>query len=343
MNMRILIVGDLVRGGLARAYARAFSALGHNTGTVDERELYYSSTSLARNRYLSRLFWRVFALWIQRKLIKEIVIRKPDLVFVIKGSFVRPRTLPAIKKTLPNVALYNFNPDNPFNTSHSSSNNWIRRSLSLYNVYFIWGKFLLEPLVRAGAKQVERLPFGYDPKLHYPVEVPPREEKLYGSDIAFIGSWDREREQWLGHLLNYNLKIWGNHWEKAGKNIRERWQKREMIGEEFSKVCGASKIVLNFIRKQNDPAHNMRTFEVPACEGFMLSTATQEQRSFFEEGKEAEYFTTPEELKKKLDFYLKRDDMRKKVARAGYQKLISSYHSYKDRAKKILRVYNDSQ
>ena len=49
----------------------------------------------------------------------------------------------------------------------------------------------------------------------------------------------------------------------------------------------------------------MRTFEIPACFGFALSTKTKEQQDFFKEGAEADYFSTPEELKQKIDFYLK--------------------------------------
>lgn len=83
----------------------------------------------------------------------------------------------------------------------------------------------------------------------------------------------------------------------------------------------------------------MRTFEVPACRGFMLSTRTTEQKNFFKEGKEADYFSTPEELKQKIDFYLKNDELRLKIAEAGYQKLLKSNYSYIDRAKQVLKVF----
>jgi spore maturation protein CgeB len=84
----------------------------------------------------------------------------------------------------------------------------------------------------------------------------------------------------------------------------------------------------------------MRTFEVPACGGFLLSVKTEEAASFFEEDKEMAYFSTPEELKKKIDFYLKNEKIRKEIAVAGYKKLINSGYSYTDRVKKIIEVYN---
>ena len=128
---------------------------------------------------------------------------------------------------------------------------------------------------KSGVQRVEYLPFGYDQKLHYPVDVSAAERKIYDSDVAFIGSWDEKREKWLNHLLDYDLKIWGSAWKKANKNLQRKWQGREAVGEEFSKVCNSAKIILNIIRKQNFEypgrnisSHNMRTFEVPACGDF---------------------------------------------------------------------------
>ena len=50
----------------------------------------------------------------------------------------------------------------------------------------------------------------------------------------------------------------------------------------------------------------MRTFEIPASKGFMLHEKSEEVMDFFEEGKEAEYFSSPEEVLDKLKFYLRR-------------------------------------
>ena len=122
------------------------------------------------------------------------------------------------------------------------------------------------------------------------------------------------------------------------------------MGEEFSKVCNSAKIILNIIRKQNFEypgrnisSHNMRTFEVPACGGFLLSARTDEAKGFFEEDREAVYFSTPEELKQKIDFYLKNEELRKEIAEAGYKRLSNSSYSYIDRAKKIIEVYESFQ
>lgn len=342
--MKILLIGNSIKGGLADSFFKAFLGLEETVEILDDLKLYQESASFAKNKYCHRLFWRILASPLQKRIIEKVIAEKPDLILVFKGWLIKPKTLLRIKKTLPQAKLFNFNPDNPFNTwHHGNSNNWIRKSIPFYDAYFIWGEFLIKPLERAGAKKAVYLPFGYDGGLHYPVKTISEERKIYGSDIAFIGSWDKERENWLNYLLDYNLKIWGNSWEKADKKLMEKWQKKAAIGEEFSKICDSSKIIVNIVRKQNIPAHNMRTFEIPACGGFTLATRTEEQDSFFNEGAEAEYFSTPEELRRKIDFYLKNEGLRKKIAQASRKKLIKSNYSYKDRAKKIFEIYYDGR
>ncbi|MFA5084206.1 MAG: glycosyltransferase [Candidatus Paceibacterota bacterium] len=338
--MKVLITGEKRENGLTNTFKKAFESLGCNPVVFAEENLYRRLFPFLKNKYTNRIFWRFFVLPLQKEFIDFVKKEKPELILVLKGWFFRPKTLLAIKKELPQTKIFCFNPDNPFNTWHfGASNAWMRKSIPLYDVYFIWGKFLIERIKESGAKIVEYLPFGYDSGLHYPVKISENEQEEYGSDVAFIGSRDEEREKWLSYILDYDLKIWGSAWQKADEKLRQKWQGREAVGEEFSKVCNSAKIILNVIRRQNASAHNMRTFEVPACGGFLLSVRTDEAKNFFEEDKEAAYFSTPEGLKEKIDFYLKNDGSRKKIAEAGYERLLDSGYAYADRAKKIIEVY----
>ena len=84
----------------------------------------------------------------------------------------------------------------------------------------------------------------------------------------------------------------------------------------------------------------MRTFEVPGCGGFLLTERSEEQLEFFEEGKEIACFSTPEELREKIEFYLPRDELRRKMAEAAHKK-VAEGHTYLDRVKLILAVYEE--
>lgn len=257
---------------------------------------------------------------------------------MLKGWLWQPRTLRMLKLALPRTVLMNYNPDSPFNLeAHGNANDWIRRSISIFDIYLIWSRELAKRIKAAGAQRSYYLPCGYDSELHYPVEVSIEERKIFGSDIAFVGSWDKEREEWMRGLLGYNLKIWGNSWEKAGDDVRAKWQGRAAVMKDFSKVCASTKIMLNFLRPQNKSSHNMKTFEIPACKGFMLAERSPEELEFFGEGQEAEYFSTLSELKQKIDKYMQLPEDRRQIAEAAYARLIRENNSYKDRAAQVIQ------
>lgn len=71
----------------------------------------------------------------------------------------------------------------------------------------------------------------------------------------------------------------------------------------------------------------------------MLSQCTDDLDSMFKEGIEAEYFRDKEEMMDKIRYYLKHDDKREKIAKAGYERLLRDGHEVTDRAGEILRVY----
>ncbi len=338
--MKILLSGNFSFGSQNNIFLKGFKKLGSEVVSFDDENTYWNNFPFKKPKLLRRishrLAWRYLSLNIGNLFLEKVKSEKPDIVFIIKGWFYHPKVIKKIKEILPNSKLICFNPDNPFNTwHHGVSNDWIRKSIKYYDIYFIWGKFLIDLLYKSGVKKVEYLPFWYDSEFHYPIEVKDEKEReYYGSDVAFIGTYDEEREWWLNHIKDYNLKIWGNDWWKANKELQKKWMGKPVYGEEFSKICNASKIILNVIRKQNIPSHNMRTFEAPACKAFVLSTRTDEVLEFFREDEEIACFSSPEELRRKIDFYLENHDLREKIINKGYEKVQS--HNYMERVKTIL-------
>ena len=337
MQIKILLIAEFSYGSLGLSYSNAFKRLGCEVVQFDLLEEYKKVNPFAGNKYLNKIFGSLFYKDINQKLIKIVKLIKPELIFIIKGYFMYPQTLLSIKEDS-KALIFNFNPDNPFNTNKAASSELIRKSIPLYDCYFIWGNFLIPRLEQSGVRRVEYLPFAYDVELHYPVTVGEEERKYYESEVVFIGSWDKEREEWLKHLLNYDLAIWGNGWDdwRIDSSLRKRWRSKVVLGEELSKVCNASKIVLNLLRKQNGDAHNMRTFEVPACEGFMLTTRTKEQCDFFEENKDIVCFESPDELISKINQFLPEEQLRKDFSLSAYKKV--KRHTYIERAKHIIEV-----
>lgn len=346
---KVLIVG-VTRNYYHRemCFFRGFERCGCNTSIylLNTHDPYNWGGNRTRSKFVSlasnakeKIFWRLIMRNPNDLLLDLIKKDAPDLIVIIKGLYVHPETLLRIKEISPLTMVFIFNNENPFTDVDTNTNPWVRSTIKYYDAYFTYGHFLVEPLKKAGAKRVEYLPFAYDPELFYPVTPTPEDVAVYGSPIAFIGTFDKEREWWFNHLLDYPLAIWGSGWEKANSKLRAKWRGKRVYGGEYSKVCSCSGIVLNFLRKYDIPSHTARTFEVPACKAFMLATRTPEHQEFFEEGREADYFSSPQELIRKINFYLERADLRKEIAERAYKKVFR--HTYEARARRILEVYRE--
>ncbi len=341
MKIKILLVSSFEPWSLALAYLRGFRKLGYETTCFDMTAEYGKASWFTKNRYANRVVFPYAAGVMNKKLLETVKNCNPELIFIHNGQWIFPETLKKIKVNT-QALLFNFNPDDPFNPSRGVSSKFVRNSISIYDAYFIWSKTLIPKLKRAGAGRVEYLPFACDPELHYPISLTEEDRRIYGSDVVFVGSWDEEREKWLSELEGYNLAIWGaDYWGKRCKNkfLKSCWKGQTAIGEEMSRIVQSSKINLNILRLQNKGSHNMRTFEIIACGGFMLHERSDEVIGFFNEGKEAEYFNSVAELKNKIKFYLSNDNLRRRIASVGHEKCMKGSYLYGDRVKQILTVY----
>ena len=106
---------------------------------------------------------------------------------------------------------------------------------------------------------------------------------------------------------------------------------RPASNSEYPRILASTKIALCFLNRESRNTSTGRSFEIPAIGAFMLGERTDEHRSFFEEGKEAEFFDSPEEMIEKTVFYLEHEEARKTVASAGHRRAVTSGYSYRDR------------
>jgi spore maturation protein CgeB len=68
-----------------------------------------------------------------------------------------------------------------------------------------------------------------------------------------------------------------------------------------------------------------RTFEIPACGGFMLHERTAEVLEFFSEDVEIACFGSVDELIDKVRHYLGRDDLRERMRSAAHERCVAHY------------------
>ena len=99
---------------------------------------------------------------------------------------------------------------------------------------------------------------------------------------------------------------------------------------------------INILRPQNliENSHNMRTFEIPALGGVLLSNFTEEQATYFEPGKEILFYNNYSELKDEIIFLQRNRSVLEDISKRAYERSIKSDYSYDARSREMLRIFN---
>lgn len=273
-----------------------------------------------------------------QKIITLIKSNKYDIIWIDKGIIINSSTLRVIKDKQPNVKIISYSPDN-MALRHNQSQNYLK-CIPLYDYIFTNKSYILNEMKKLGATNIRFVNNTYESTFHYPRMLTKQEENVFGGDIGFLGHWEKERCESILYLAKNGLKvkIYGTgKWNKF-KNVPNISIHPPLFSDEYSKALTALKISLCFLRKLNGDQQTTRTMEIPACGGFMLAERTDEHLSLFEEGKEADYFSSNEELLEKCKYYLEDEEERKKIAKAGYLRCKDSGYSNEEVVKGMINI-----
>jgi spore maturation protein CgeB len=216
---------------------------------------------------------------------------------------------------------------------------WYRWGISHYDIVFTTKTYNLSELLLFGAKKTILFLDSYDEKIHKKINLTDAQENRFSADVSAIGAFENERAMSMLFLAQNGIKVtvWGNGWNGwVGRHPNLDVRNEFLFGEDYSRAICASKININFLRKINRDEVTSRSVEIPACGGFMLSERTERHSSFFEEGIEAEFFSSNHELLEKVKQYLENEPAREKIEMAGYQRCVKSGYSMRSQLSFIL-------
>jgi hypothetical protein len=263
---------------------------------------------------------------------------RPELVWIDKGLLLDRETLEEARSSS-GAVLTHFNPDDPFGEFGSGWDTFIE-AIPAYDVHFVPRPQNLQEYRSRGARCVLEGDWGYDPNLHRPVALSAEDRRIYGTDVGFVGSWARARGQSLARLAaaGVAVTIRGDGWKgrESWSELAPHHRGPAAMGEEYVKVLCGMEIALNFLRRENRDTHTTRSYEIPACGVFMLADRTPKHLELFEEGTEAEFFESDEELLDKIRRYLKEPERRRRVASAGRDRCLRSGYSYPERMRRMV-------
>jgi len=126
------------------------------------------------------------------------------------------------------------------------------------------------------------------------------------------------------------VAVYGAGWNRAMEydKLHDHVNFRRLNNEEYLYALKSAKIGLCFVSELNGNQTAGRSFEIPACGTFLLAMRTKQHTECYLEGKEAEFFSSNQELVQKARYYLEHDDQRKEIALRGYQRCTASDYSW---------------
>lgn len=261
-----------------------------------------------------------------------------DIVWIDKGVTIYPETLKYIKEKSPQTILVSYSPDN-MALRHNQSQQYIE-CVPLYDHIITNKSYILDDMRKLGANDIYFVNNSYEPTFHHPYILTTDEYKHIGGDIGFVGAWEKDRCESILYLAKngLNIRVWGGgKWIKyKGMYPNLTIENQGLYSEDYPKSFQAFKVSLCFLRKKNYDQQTTRSVEIPACGGFMLAERTKEHLAMFEEGKEAEFFSSNEELLKKCKYYLLHETKRKQIASAGLKRCDTSGYSNEDTIRNII-------
>jgi hypothetical protein len=340
-GIRIVFTGQHSPGANSLYIARALEQSGATLRFLNDTSL-FPSWHDKWNRAVRRLLLKtvIEPEW-NRQLLALIARMRPHLVYITNADFCYRKTVQSIRDAgIPVMCFYH---DVLWKDRPGSR---FSECIDLFDLVATTRQWQAPEFRAAGAKAVSVVRFGFDPDVHQPVAPTPQDISYYGSDAALIATCESQRSEDCERLLSagagLRLDIWGNLWNTLPRSspVRASWRGRDAEEREIPVIYACTKVALHWVAwdKQNpDQAmragdqHNSRTFQIAACGGaMMLAQRTEEHRSLFKEDEEAVFFSSVEELREKLAWWLDpaREERRRAVARAARQRCLREDYSY---------------
>jgi spore maturation protein CgeB len=265
----------------------------------------------------------------------------PDFLWFEWPLRMERRTLMLIRERWPQSLLICFQDDNPFGDRKKDESIWCRfkENIPLYDVHLVKRLSDIEEYSKRGAKRVQLFQHGVFESIFHPDDRPIAQRNPQ-IPVSFVGTAHDHRIGFIGDLISrYHvpLHVFGGGWNRTWIGWRYASHfSRDTYSEEYVKIIWNSKISLAFVSSSNRDEYTMRTFEIPGSGGFFLAERTPKHQELYEEGKEAEYFSSTEECVDKINFYLNNDEARRRIAMAGYERCIRSDYRLVSRMREAL-------
>jgi spore maturation protein CgeB len=228
--------------------------------------------------------------------------------------------------------------DDPFQST-------LQRVLASFDSLYVVDESWIAPIQLLTGRGAAMLPCGGDLQSYHPVgweEIPAAAR----SKVAFVGtSYSAQpaglvRRTLLGQVADLGLSIYGDKGWAAGCSrddpLPKCYRGGQLTSEQANLVYNGASIGLNIHHSQFRAGTSLRTFAICASGAFQLVDWRPGLERFFVPDKEVVMYRSPDELREKVLYYLANKSARRRIARAGCQR-VEREHTYGHRMRRILR------
>ena len=259
---------------------------------------------------------------INLSLLQQVHSFRPHYLLVIKGDTLTSQTISQISNS--GVVTINWFPD------WLISWQWVKTYAPLYTVFINSCYDTFEKLTQLGIKNYY-LPYAAPTSRH-------RKKLIKKYAVTFIGQHSPRRERYFKYIADLGLQIWGY----------DRWRTSSLTHlfngatsqAETQTIISRSRIVINILTGTDSfqpTAVNVRTFEALSAGTFLLVRDHPILKRHFKVGKELVTFTTPNDLRHKVKYYLTHSQEREKIALAGYNGVLKN-HTFAKRLQELFKI-----
>ena len=251
-------------------------------------------------------------------LAKQIKLYYPDIVLLLSMKYYTPDTVRAAREAAPDAVFVGRDEDpypdkNPDRLAVAKETDIVMNTSG--------GRFL-KTYKDAGVRRCAFIPNMCDPSIQYRYEV----DDKWKTDITFLGVAAHSRLPREDDRYAIAKRLF----EMPNAKVYACFGRPEAVGIDCFHAISGAKIAVS-INIANDVRlyHSDRLINYVSCGTFTLARRVQDTDLLFEDGVHLKYFDSTEECFELADWYLKHDEQREKIARAGMQKAHADYNCRK--------------
>lgn len=336
-----VIAGEFWTGSTEQGLAHGLRRQGWGVDEVDRARhaLHFGSSLLGRAA--RRLTARTLSAQHYRTAIVEAVgAMRPRFLLAVKGADINAGTLDAVRGLGTRTVMYY--PDRDFDRTDVAA-----AALLRYDC-FVTTKSFQVPYLRQLLPNtlVAHVHHGYSDEVHRPY-LHDVADGDHVADVAYCGNHTAYKQQWLQALAealpNLRIRIVGHRWRESAHGALARAEiSPGCIGHGYARAIQLSRINLALHGGPGgsqgwEDLVSTRTFEIPACGGFMLHVDNAEVRTLFAAGSEIDVFNDVTSLADQIQRYLAQPDRRAAMRAAAYRRCVPAY-GYAARAAEIAAI-----